>query len=67
MTALLHIASAMNVSLDNLLSGSQSTDKPAYFSEIQVLLEECSDQERAFLCDVVWEVKRSLHKYFHAA
>ena len=58
--ALVRIAQALEVTLDQLLSGVQPQDRAAYLPELRELLADCTLRERRILRDVTVAVKQSL-------
>ena len=60
--ALLRISRALDVTVDQLLSGTQPQDKDAYLPEIGELFEDCTIQKRRILRDVAAAVKESLRE-----
>ena len=60
--ALLRISQAVNVTVDQLLSGTQPQDKDAYLPEIGELFRDCTLLERKILRDVAAAVKESLRE-----
>ena len=60
--ALVRIAQALEVTLDQLLSGVQPQDRAAYLPELGELLADCTLRERRILRDVTMAVKKSLRE-----
>ena len=60
--ALLRISQAVNVTVDQLLSGTQPQDKDAYLPEIGETFRACTLLERKILRDVAAAVKESLRE-----
>lgn len=60
--ALVRIAQALEVTLDQLLSGVQPQDRVAYLPELEELLVDCTLRERRILRDVTVAVKQSLRE-----
>jgi transcriptional regulator with XRE-family HTH domain len=58
--ALIGIAAALDVSLDFLVTGSQTLDSKALLPEAEILLNSCTLRERQILLDVAVAAKRSL-------
>lgn len=67
LNALLRLAAALEVTLDQLLSGSQSQDTGAYLPELQTLFQDCSLRERRILLDIAGAVKEVLRANHWAA
>ena len=61
-SALVRITQALDVTLDQILSGLQLPDGTAYCPEQTELLEGCTDWERRVICDVVDTLKRNLRR-----
>lgn len=60
--ALLRISQALEVTVDQLLSGAQPQDKDAYLPEIGELFGDCTLRERRILRDVAIAVKNGLRE-----
>lgn len=60
--ALLRISLALDVTVDQLLSGAQPQDKNAYLPEIGELFGDCTLRERRILRDVAVAVKNGLRE-----
>lgn len=67
LNALLRLAAALEVTLDQLLSGSQPQDTGAYLPELQTLFQDCSLRERRVLLDIAGAVKEVLRANHWAA
>lgn len=65
--ALVRIAAALELTLDQLLTGNQPADREAYLPEVQALLADCSPAERRVLRDVAAAAKESLRRNFGVA
>ena len=63
--ALVRIAQALEVTLDQLLSGVQPQDRAAYLPELRELLADCTLRERRILRDVTVAVKQSVRETDH--
>lgn len=61
------IASTLNVTVDYLLTGTQSVDETAFFPEIEMLLKDCLPHERQIIVDVAEATKKSLRDNRQAA
>lgn len=58
------IAEALEVTVDQLLYGNQSSDSQVYLKEVNQIFEGCdSSNERRFLYEIVIAAKRSLTNY----
>ncbi len=60
--ALLRISRALDVTVDQLLAGTQPQDKAAYLPEIGELFRDCTLRERRILRDVAAAAKESLRE-----
>ncbi len=60
LTVLVRLAESLGVTVDQLLSGNQATDRTAYYPEVQEILEDCSILERVVLMEIVVAAKRSI-------
>ena len=58
--ALICVANALGVSIDQLLNGVQATNGLEYYPEFQMLLSDCSHVERTILYDAARAIKKSL-------
>lgn len=67
LNALLRLAAALEVTLDQLLSGSQPQDTGAYLPELQTLFQDCSLREQRILLDIAGAVKEVLRANHWAA
>ncbi|MEY8319183.1 helix-turn-helix transcriptional regulator [Oscillospiraceae bacterium 50-58] len=61
------IASALNVTVDFLLTGTQSVDETAFFPEMEMLLKDCLPHEKQIIVDVAEATKKSLRDNRQAA
>ena len=60
----IHIAEALEVTVDQLLSGNQSRDSLEYLKEVNQIFEGCtSSSERRFIYEIVVSAKKSLENY----
>ena len=57
------IANALEVTVDQLLSGNQPHDKFAYYKEVSQLLDGCDSYERKIIFDVASATKDALRNY----
>ena len=57
---LVRVSEALDVTVDRLLLGNQTNDKLSYSPELNELLSDCSNFEKAVIYDTVVSVKRSL-------
>lgn len=53
------IASALNVTVDFLLTGTQSVDETAFFPEMEMLLKDCLPHEKQIIVDVAETTKKA--------
>ena len=61
--ALVRIANALGVTVDQLLAGNQTGDLQEYKSELFQLLADCNQYERAVIYSNAVATKRSLREY----
>lgn len=54
------IAAALNVSIDYLLTGTNSSDSSAFMPEVEAILRDCLPCEKQIIIDVAEATKRSL-------
>ena len=58
------IAEALEVTVDQLLSGNQACDSQVYLKEVSQIFEGCkSSYERRFIYEIVVSAKKSLDNY----
>lgn len=65
--SLMKIATALNVTVDYLLTSYQPADESAYFPELQDLLQDCTPWERTAICKAATAMKESLRRSLAAA
>ena len=58
--ALILIADALGVTVDQLLNGNQTNDSSEYCSDLVRLLDDCNSYERRMIFEIASSVKRSL-------
>lgn len=61
------IAATLNVTVDYLLTGTQSVDAAAFLPELEVLLKDCLPHEKQIIVDVAEATKKSLRNNRQAA
>ncbi len=61
------IATALNVSMDYLLTGTNSSDVSAFMPEMEAILKDCLPCEKQIIIDVAEATKRSLQDHRWAA
>ena len=61
------IAAALNVTVDYLLTGTQSLDAAAFLPEMEMLLKDCLPHEKQIIVDVAEATKKSLRDNRQAA
>ena len=57
---LLRLSAALDVTVDALLRGNQPAEANAFFSDVQELLNDCSQKERKVLLEIAAAVKQIL-------
>lgn len=60
--ALVSIAGALGVTVNDLLSGNQPFDPAEYHSDMELLLSDCSSREKKILYETAAAVKQILRK-----
>jgi transcriptional regulator with XRE-family HTH domain len=60
LNALVRLAVALEVTVDQLLCGVNPTDRNAFLPEVQALLADCTPRERCILMEIAEAAKRSL-------
>ena len=63
LVALIRIANALGVTVDQLLAGNQTKDHQEYKSDFYELLTDCNQYERAVIYSNAVATKRSLREY----
>jgi len=58
--ALVLIANALNITVDTLLNGNQTSDLAEYRIDIVNLIDDCNSDERRFIYEMVVALKTSL-------
>ena len=61
------IASTLNVTVDYLLTGTQSLDAAAFLPEVEMLLRDCLPHEKRIIVDVAEATKKRLRDNRQAA
>ena len=61
--ALINIADALGVTVDQLLKGNQYTDFSSYNAGLEQLFEDCTLYERSIIMDSALAVKKSLRNH----
>ena len=57
---LLRLSAALGVTVDTLLRGNQPAEANAFYSDVQPLLDDCSQKERKVLLEIAAAVKQIL-------
>ena len=57
---LLRLSAALDVTVDTLLRGNQPAEANAFYSDVQHLLDDCSQKERRVLLEIAAAVKQIL-------
>ena len=60
LVTLLRLSAALGVTVDTLLRGNQPAEANAFYSDVQELLDDCSQQERTMLLAIAAAVKQLL-------
>ena len=61
--SIVRISNALGVTVDQLLSGNQTSDPDAYKSELHEIISDCNGYERGVIHDVAAAVKRSMRDH----
>ena len=61
--SVVRIANALGVTVDQLLSGNQTSNPDEYKSELHDVIIDCNGYERGIIHDVAVAVKKSLRDY----
>ena len=59
---LIRTCNALEVTLDDLLAGTQTSNRMDYQTDIGLLLRDCSTEERRFLFEVIKANREILHR-----
>ena len=59
---LIRTCNALEVTLDDLLAGTQTSNRMDYQTDIGLLLRDCSAEERRFLFEVIKANREILHR-----
>jgi transcriptional regulator with XRE-family HTH domain len=59
---LIRMCNALEVTLDDLLAGVQTSNRMDYQTDIGLLLRDCSTEERRFLFEVIKANREILHR-----
>lgn len=62
LATLIKIANALEVSADEILCDNLTNSKEVFISEIHLNLDDCSEDELKFICDLVSYTKKALRK-----
>ena len=62
LATLIKIANALEVSADEILCDDLTNSKEVFISEIHLNLDDCSEEELKFICDLVIYTKKALRK-----
>lgn len=60
LSILLRLSAALDVTVDTLLRGNQPAETNAYYSDLQILLGDCSQKERKVLLEIATAAKQIL-------
>lgn len=63
LAVLTRLAECLGVTVDQILSGNQASDKAAFYPEVQEILGDCSTQERTVLTEIISAAKRSIREH----
>lgn len=58
--SLLRISNALEITMDRLLNGNQTSDPAEYLTDLIILLEDCTSQEKRMIYEISWAAKRCL-------
>lgn len=61
--ALVRIANVLEVTVDHLLSGNQTSDLVVYQKDMRQIFEGCTNYQKRIICEIALATKRSLHEY----
>lgn len=60
--SVIHIANALETTVDQLLNGNQTGNQHEYKSELHALISDCNGYERSVIHDVAAAVKKSMRE-----
>ena len=58
--SLLRISNALEITMDRLLNGNQTSDPAEYLMDLAVLLEDCTGQEKRMIYEIAVALKKCL-------
>ncbi len=61
--SLVRIANALEVTVDHLLRGNQTSDLVVYQTDMKYIFEGCTSYEKRIICEIALAAKKSLHDY----
>ena len=62
LAAVLSIAKALDITLDDLLTGNQVATTTDYRNEMDLILRGCSEREKELVCDLTRLILRAIRK-----
>nr|WP_319489244.1 helix-turn-helix transcriptional regulator [uncultured Caproiciproducens sp.] len=65
--SLLRISNALEITMDRLLNGNQTSDSGEYLADLLMLLDDCTSQEKRMIFEIAWATKKCLrdNRYCH--
>lgn len=58
--SLLRISNALEITIDRLLNGNQTSDSREYLADLVMLLDDCTSQEKRMIFEIAFAMKKSL-------
>ena len=60
--SLIRIVNVLGITMDELLAGVQMNNPTAYQTDIDILMENCSENEKRFIYELIKAILESIHK-----
>ena len=60
--SIIRIVNALGITVDELLAGVQMNNPTAYQTDIDILMENCSENEKRFIYELIKAILESIHK-----
>lgn len=60
--SIIRIVNALGITVDELLAGVQMNNPTAYQTDIDILMENCSENEKRFVYELIKAILESIHK-----
>ena len=60
--SIIRIVNVLGITVDELLAGVQMNNPTAYQTDIDILMEDCSENEKRFLYELIKAILETMHK-----